>query len=233
MADQAALNRILSEFTETIVSQYDIGHVLYRLTDYTTEILGVTGAGVSLATEDGSLQFVAATDEDVSRIEQQQVDISDGPCHEAHGKAERVLVPDLAAEERWPEYAAVALSVGFRSVAGIPLKLEDHAVGALNVYHTEGFSWPDEDVATAQVLANMATGYILNAQELAETKQLAEQLEHALESRVVIEQAKGIVAARSDEDVHQAFERLRTYARSHNRKLHDVARDVVEGTVQL
>lgn len=169
----------------------------------------------------------------MSRIEQEQVNISDGPCHEAYGKAGRVLVPDLAAEERWPEYATVALQVGFRSVAGLPLHVEDRAVGALNVYHTETFDWPDEDVATAQVLANMATGYILNAHELAEMKQLAEQLEHALESRVVIEQAKGIVAARSGEDVHQAFERLRSYARSHNRELHDVARDVVDGTVQL
>lgn len=233
MADQAALNRILTQFTETIVGQYDIGHVLYRLTDHVTEILGVSGAGVSIATEDHGLRFVAATDEAVGRVEEQQVNVAEGPCHDAYRKGVRVIVPDLAAEDRWPEYTETALKAGCRSVAGLPLQVEGEAIGALNIYHTEVFDWPEEDVATAHVLANMASGYVVNARQLAETQQLADQLQHALDSRIVIEQAKGLVAARSGEDIHQAFERLRVYARSHNRRLHDVARDVVQGTVQL
>lgn len=233
MADQAALNRILSEFTQTILARYDIGHVLYRLTDHVTEILGAEGAGVSVGSSDGTLRFVAATDEAVGRIEEQQVVAAEGPCHHAYRSGERVLVGDLADEKRWPTYVDMALKVGCRSVAGLPLRVQGSAVGALNVYHTVPYHWPEEDVATAQVLANMATGYIINARELAETKQLAEQLQYALDSRIVVEQAKGIVAARSGADVHQALDRLRSHARSHNRKLHEVASDVIEGRLEV
>jgi GAF domain-containing protein len=233
MADHVALNRTLVEFTQTLLARYDIGHVLYRLTDHTTEILGVAGAGVSLAEPDGSLRFVTATDDAASRIEDHQVRSRQGPCHEAYRTAQQVLVGDLDSEGRWPDYVEVARKVGFESVAGLPLRVEDRAVGALNVYHTEPHDWPPDDVTTAQILADMAAGYILNVRELEETRRLADQLQSALDSRIVIEQAKGIIAARSDVDINDAFQTLRTYARTRRRRIHDVARHVIEGKLEL
>jgi AmiR/NasT family two-component response regulator len=119
------------------------------------------------------------------------------------------------------------------AVMGIPMHIEGRAVGALNVYHREQRLWSDEEVSVAQVLADMATAYVVMVGELRSAEQVATQLQHALDSRVIIEQAKGGLARAHDIDVSTAFERLRRYARSNHRKLHDVAAEVVAGTLQL
>jgi GAF domain-containing protein len=233
MADQSALKRAFADYARTIAGRYDIGDVLYRLTDQVTEVLGVDGAGVSLRDADATLQFVTASDETITRAERAQVEAQEGACHDAFASGQVVTVADLTAEQRWPTFRRRALDVGLRAVAGIPLRVEDQRIGALDVYSRTPREWPADDVADAQLLADMASGYIVNATRLTERERRAAQLQHALDSRVVIEQAKGIVAERHQIDPATAFHRLRVHARGHQARIHDVARAVVEGRLRL
>lgn len=233
MVDQHGLLEVLSSFARTLVRSYDVGEVLYHLSDSVVQVLGATGGGVSLGAPDGTLRFVTATDDASTRAEILQDEFQEGPCNTAFSTGARVLVRDLKEEERWSAFTPGALGVGFRSVAGIPMSYEDRVLGALNIYFDRPFDWPDEDVEAAQLLADVATGYVRNLRQLDESRRLSEQLQHALDSRVVIEQAKGILAERIGLDVADAFQLLRSYARSNGRRLHDVARDVIAGRLQL
>jgi GAF domain-containing protein len=233
MTDQQALIRAFADYARTISGRYDISDVLYRLTDQVQEVLDIDGAGVSLGNADGGLRFVTATDERISHVEERQVTAGQGPCHDAFVSGDRVTSADLAAEKRWPAYTSEALSHDCRAVAGIPMLAGGQRLGALNLYVRRPREWPADELDIAQVLADMATGYIINARTLSETEQVSAQLQHALDSRIVIEQAKGILAERHRIDPATAFDRLRRYSRSHNRKVHDVARAIVEGTLRL
>jgi GAF domain-containing protein len=229
MADQSALRRAFGDYARTIAGRYDIGEVLYRLTDQIVDVLGVSGAGVSLGDGDNNLQFVTATDQPTTAAEEGQIEAREGPCHDAFRSGEPVTVSDLSADERWPAFRPAALGAGMHAVAGIPMLSEDQRVGALNIYSAAPREWPADDLADAQLLADMATGYIINARILTASQQRAAQLQHALDSRVVIEQAKGIIAERHQVTTAEAFSRLRARARSRNAKVHDVARAVVDG----
>lgn len=207
--------------------------MLYHLTDQVVAVLGVDGAGVSLARDGEKLTFVTATDAKVTAIEDQQIAHDEGPCHDAFHTGEVVVVRDLETEQRWPDYRQAALVHGARAVVGIPMPVGEQRIGALNVYHHSPRDWSDEQVDVAQVLADMASGYILNATTLAESRSLADQLQHALDSRVVVEQAKGIVAERGDIAPQDAFELIRAHARRTGTRVHDTAQQVVDGVLDL
>ncbi|QBI19680.1 ANTAR domain-containing protein [Egibacter rhizosphaerae] len=232
MIDSTALRRAFGDYARTILGDYSVGEVLYRLTDQCVEVLGIDGAGVSLG-EGEALQFVAATDEDVVRVEETQVSVGEGPCYEAYTTGRAVFVVDLRHEDRWPSYRAGATGVGLAAVAGLPMAVADERVGAVNLYRKAPHEWTDEEAETGQLLADMATGYILNARKLDEHRTLAEQLQHALDSRVIVERANGMLAQRHDLPVAEAFERLRTYARAQRRRIHEVAAEIVAGELDL
>lgn len=233
MVDHARLSGVLSDFAHTLVRNYEVGDVLYQLTDATVEVLGTAGAGVSLMEEGGELRFVSATDEDTSKVERVQEACQLGPCKEAHELGETVLVHDIASDHRWPKYREQAMAVGFQTMAGIPMRLQDFRLGALNIYDKSVRNWGDDDVVAAQALADMASSLVINARELAQSRRVAEQLQHALESRVIIEQAKGAVARDMGISIDEAFGILRDHARANRTKLHDVARAVVDNTLRL
>jgi GAF domain-containing protein len=232
MVDRNALLRACGEFVRTIVCQYDIDEVLSRVTVQIAETLSASGAAVSLA-EEGRLRFVAATDPGLAAVEGTERGIAEGPTHEAWRTGRAVAVADLRSSGRWPCYAAVALLAGQRAVAGVPMTVADECIGAVTIYHTDAYAWPVEDLDAAELLADMAAGYIANQRALERSRRLAGELQQALDSRVIIEQAKGVLAERHGLDADAAFERLRRHARSHNRTLHAVARDVVAGTLDL
>lgn len=233
MVDHARLSGVLSDFAHTLVRNYDVGEVLYQLTDATVEVLGSAGAGVSLMEKGGELRFVSATDEDTSTVERVQEAAQAGPCMEAHQLGQTVLVHDIAGDERWPKYREQAMTVGFHTMAGIPMRLQDFRLGALNIYDRAPRTWGGGEVVAAQALADMASSLVINARELAQSRRVADQLQHALESRVIIEQAKGAVARDLGISVDEAFGILRTHARSTRMRLHDVARAVVDNSLRM
>ena len=228
MIDDTALRDAVRDYARRIASTYELGDALYSVTDMSLHVLGCDGAGISVGDPDGRLRFVTATEQGVVRIEEEQAIAQEGPCFQAYETGKLVVTPDLADESRWERYRQAALDTGFRAVAGVPMLVEDVRIGAMNLYHAQRHDWSQEELEVAQVLADMASGYIANHRTLAESRRLADQLQKALDSRVVIEQAKGVLAARHHLHIDDAFQQLRARARKTSRKLHDVAREVVE-----
>lgn len=227
MAREDLLVGALSDFARTLVRHFDISDVLYDLTTRVTTVLEVASAGVSLV-QDGRLRFVTALDETTASLERVQESEQAGPCVEAFRTGEPLLVSSIdRAEQRWPAFVAQARSVGFAAVAGIPMRLDGERLGALDVYHTSPREWSDDDVRVARVLADMASSYVVTASELERQQRTTEQLQRALDSRVIIEQAKGVIAAERKITIDQAFDVLRSHARSHNADLRTVAEAVI------
>jgi GAF domain-containing protein len=228
MANQELLVRVMSEFARTLAGNFAVGDVLHDLAEQVTEVLGVQGAGVSLA-DSGSIKFVAAIDEVTAAIERVQEDTQEGPCVDAHRTGELVLVADIRAEPgRWPTFAARARELGIMAVAGIPMNWDGTRLGGLDLYATARRDWPTDDVVAARVLADMATCYVAHASELERSRRTVEQLQEALKSRVVIEQAKGMLAAERNISVNEAFELIRGHARSRSASLRAVGEAIVE-----
>jgi GAF domain-containing protein len=225
--DHTLFVQTLSAFTHTLLTPYDTQSMLEELTERVSAVLGLTGSGVSLAVDD-HLTLASAVPSAVADLERVQEETGAGPCWDAFRAGEPVLVRDLReAPHTWGTYQEAAERLGLRAVAGIPLQLGDLCVGALNLYADQPREWPHDDVAAATVLADMATGYLVNASKLRQQEQLAEQLQTALDSRVVIEQAKGMVAASEGISIEEAFARIRRYARDRNLLLRSVAEQVV------
>jgi GAF domain-containing protein len=222
----------LREFARTIKNPFEIGDVLYRLNDTVSDILRAAGAGIMLGME-GNLQFVTASDARVSQAERLQDELDDGPCHEAFKRGQRIEIADLAHDDRWPEFSSQVRGLGLHAIAALPMRAFGEVIGALNVYRDTPGEWSDEDLDAGELLSDIASGYILNAQRLQASQRLAEQLRIALDSRVIIEQAKGVLAAKLRTDPDSAFNLLRRHARGTNRKLHDVARDVVTSGLEI
>lgn len=228
MYDHSLFLQTLSEFTRTLVTQYDVDAVLDDLTTRLVDVLGLAGSGVALA-RDGKLQFATAFPPRVIELELVQHQHQKGPCVNAYRSGEVIAVTDLAQyASSWPEYSAVAQRLGMTAVAGIPMRLRDETVGAINLYVDGAAEWPAEDLAAAVVMADMATSYLINASTLRQQEQLNDQLQRALDSKLIIEQAKGAIATSHGISVDDAFERIRRHARSHNVTVRAVAEAIVE-----
>jgi GAF domain-containing protein len=198
---------------------------LSELTKSVTAVLGLSGSGVTLA-EEGQLRFVTAVSEASGELERNQHQA--GPCRDAYETGRVVRVTDVRLESaRWPEFSASATRLVVAGVAGIPMRLADQVIGAVNLYSHEPRQWSDGDIAVAGVLADVATSYVVNASKLRQQEQLSEQLQEALESRVVIEQAKGITAYKHAVTIDQAYQLMRRHARNNNASLRVVAEGIV------
>lgn len=228
MYDHSLFLRTLSEFSARLLGPYDVDTVLRELMERLTVVLGLDGSGVALAQDSGRLEFTTAVPEHLAELELVQIEHQSGPCVAAYSSGAVAVFPDLRTErERWPEYCAVAERLGVISVAGIPMRLAGTTIGALDLYGAGTRSWPEEDVAAALVMADMATNYLLSSSKLRQQEQLNEQLQRALDSKAIIEQAKGIVSSENDITVDQAFARIRTHARNHNVAIASVAEAIV------
>jgi GAF domain-containing protein len=223
--------RLLGAFVglaDTLVDDYDVIELLDRLAGYCAELLAADSAGILLADSRGALRVVASTDERTEWTELMQLQADEGPCLDCVRTATPVNVDDLAATTRWPRLTAVlAGRTTFRSVHALPMRLRGQAIGALNLFHSRPGSLPAADLALGQALADVATIGIMSERAVRRGEVLNEQLQTALNNRVIIEQAKGFLAHRGDLDMDAAFDRLRRYARHHNLRLSEVARQVV------
>jgi GAF domain-containing protein len=225
----------LERFAAALTSGYGIGDVLHNLTEEMAEALTLTGAGVTLI-HDGQQRFVTAAVEAIATLERVQEKGQKGPCVDAVASATPVAVRDIAegdANERWPDYVIAAKTAGIQAVAGIPMLAEGEAIGAVNLYDSHPRNWSAEDLRVATIFASIATGYLAHASAAHQRQRTAEQLQQALDTRLIIEQAKGVLATQRKVTVDEAFDRLRKYAREHRARIHDVSRAVVQGDLRL
>jgi transcriptional regulator with GAF, ATPase, and Fis domain len=222
------------ELTDTLVTDFDIIDFLERLAGRCTELLSVAACGVLLADHHGVLNLIAASTERARLVELTQLQHSEGPCLDAYHTGRPVLRADLAdTDPRWPAFAAAARAAGFAAVHALPMRLREQRIGALSLFSAQSGPMDADTVALAQALADAATIGIVHQRALARSELVAEQLQTALNSRIVIEQAKGFLAERLGSTVEDAFRVLRRYARDHNRKLTDVAADIVGARMDL
>jgi len=231
--DQSLFLQTLSRFAKVLPAQYDLELALVELTESVAAVLGLVGSGVTMA-EDGRLRFVTAVSQASGELERIQEEQQAGPCQDAYDTGDAVWVPDVRVETtRWPEFAAAATRLGVAGVAGIPMRLSNQIIGALNLYSSTPRVWSEEDLAAATVLADVATSYVINASKMRQQQQLSEQLQQALESRVVIEQAKGITAHQHSVTVDEAFHLMRGHARNNNASIRAVAQAIVAVGLQV
>jgi GAF domain-containing protein len=222
------------ELADTLVDDYDIIALLDSLAGHCVELLTADAAGILLADSYDKLRVVASTNEQTAWMDLLQLQADEGPCVECFRTATAVSVVDLSQSAvRWPRFttaltAALADREPYGSVHALPLRLRGEPIGALNLFHREPGPLPAADLALGQALADVATIGILSERAINRGEVLNEQLQTALNSRVIIEQAKGVLAERGNIDMNVAFDRLRRYSRDHNLKLSDVGRQIVE-----
>ena len=228
------LARTLVELADTLVDDFDVVELLTLLVHRSVELLDATAAGLVLAEADGRLRLIASTSEAMETVELFQVQNDQGPCLDCYHSGEPVLVDDLAEQAaRWPRFVPFAIGAGFRGAHALPMRLRGQIVGALNLFRSEPGGLAHADVSAGQALADVATIAILQSRTMSESHALTDQLQHALHSRIAIEQATGMVAEWAGVGVGEAFARLRSYARSHQRQLTAVAEEVVAGALGI
>lgn len=234
MTRESVLARTMVELADSLVEDFDIVELLTTLSDRCVDVLDIAAAGIMLADGDGNLRAMTSSNDAMRVVELFEIQSQQGPCLDCYRTGQAVVNQDLAIlNGRWPTFAPVAVSSGFRAADAIPMRLRGHVIGALNLFRTETGSLNDDDVAAAQALADIATIAILQNRITVEGREVNTQLTAALSSRIVIEQAKGMIAERQQVPVEQAFARLRNHARHHNLRLADLARDTVAGSVDL
>src|ERR1700728_328431 len=226
--DGQLLSETFVELTDTMVAGFDVIDFLHVLTDRSVLLLDVSAAGLLLADPRGELRVVAASSEAARLLELFQLQSDQGPCLDCFREAQPVAAADLAAEAaRWPRFAPAARQAGFAAVQALPMRLRDQVIGALNLFRAGPGVFDPADVRVGQALADVATISLLHERGMRRSDTLNEQLQTALNSRVVIEQAKGKPAERLGVDMNQAFDLLRGQARNRNQRLSDLARAFV------
>jgi len=230
MPREVLLARTLVELADTLVDDFDVVELLFLLADRCVDVLDVAAAGLMLVAPEGDLRVVASSSEAMRMLELFEIQAQEGPCLDSYRTGEPVVNQDLArADGRWPRFAVEALEAGFHSAHALPMRLRGTIIGALNLFRTEAGELNAADVAAAQALADVATIAVLQHRAVRDTQAVNDQLHYALNSRIVIEQAKGMVAERAGLDVDQAFNALRNHARDHHLRLVDLAHDVIVG----
>ncbi|MEV6767238.1 GAF and ANTAR domain-containing protein [Nocardia sp. NPDC051030] len=233
-ARDGALTAALMRLVDTLVLEYDPVELTQDLVDASVELLAADAAGLLLADGGGTLQVFASTSEETRLLELLQIQSAAGPCLQAYATGEQVLVSDIdASAQRWPAFAEYAGRQGFRSMCALPMRLHSERIGALNLFTTATGAFSAEDLRIAQALADFATIGILHARLLADSLTVNEQLDTALNTRVIIEQAKGMLAERAGLDMDTAYRKLREYARTNSLRLSELAHAVVDRTVDL
>jgi GAF domain-containing protein len=230
---EVQLADVFVEMADTLVDDFDVIDFLHVLTERCVQLLGVSAAGLLLTDQRDALQVVAASSERTRLLELFQLQTDQGPCVDCFRTGQPVSVVDLSTAVRWPAFTAAAAEVGFAAVHALPMRLRADVIGALNLFDTALGALDDEKVRIGQALADVATIGLLQQRAIRRRDTLTEQLETALRSRILIEQAKGVLAERLNLDMAEAFAALRGHARSRNRRLADLAQAVVDGTEHI
>jgi GAF domain-containing protein len=229
MTTEQRLTQVFVELADTLVDEFDALDFLSTLTERSVELLHADAAGVILNDLRGTLRVVASTTDEAQVLELFELQNDEGPCLDCFNSGRAVVnVDPTDASERWPRFSAAAAEVGYRSAHAIPLRLRDSVIGAMNLFSTTVVELTDDDVALGQALADIATIGLLQERAVRQSGLIAEQLQTALSSRIVIEQAKGVLLASAGLNVEEAFQLMRRYSRNHREPVKVVARRVIE-----
>ncbi|SES47833.1 GAF and ANTAR domain-containing protein [Actinokineospora terrae] len=228
------ISRTFVALADTLVDDFDIAEFLDLLTTRTVELLSVAAAGVILLAPDGKLEVLSSTSRNADLLEQFAVEVDSGPCIECVRTGTPVTYADLeTGARRWPRFAAAAAECGFRGAHAVPMRLRGQTIGALSLLGAEPGALDGDQVGLGQALADVATIAILQQRSIEVNDRLTTQLQTALDSRVVIEQAKGVLAERGGLTMDEAFSALRGQARAQRQRLVDLARAVVTGAADF
>jgi transcriptional regulator with GAF, ATPase, and Fis domain len=227
--DSELLSGTFVDLADTLVADFDVVDFLHMLAERSVTLLAASAAGVVLADPRGELRVAAASSQEAGLMELFQIQNDQGPCLDCFRTGQPVTAADLTGPgQRWPRFAAAASQAGFRSVEALPMRLREEVIGALNLFRARPGPLDPAELRIGQALADVATIGLLQERSLRRGEIVAEQLQGALNSRVVIEQAKGKLAERLSIDTDQAFAILREYARNSNQRLTNVARTFVD-----
>jgi GAF domain-containing protein len=226
---EQVLIKAFVELADSLVDDYDVIDLLDRLAGHCVQLLAADAAGIMISDDQHRLRVVASTNEQSDWMELLQLEADEGPCMDCYRTGKAVSVADLkTAAQRWPRFVpALAQRGAYGSVHALPLRLRGEAIGTLNLFHNEPGPLPPADLALGQAMADVATIGILSEQAINRAEVLSGQLQTALDKRIIIEQAKGVLAERGHLSMDEAFDRLRRYARNNNLRLSDLAADVV------
>jgi GAF domain-containing protein len=222
------------ELADTLVEDFDVIEFLHMLTRRVTDLLDAAEAGILLADPQGTLQLMASSSEQTRALELFLLQNDQGPCLDCYRTGQPVIVEDLEAElDRWPRFVPEARKDGFAAVHALPLRLRRDLIGVLGVFGASPGRLSNADIMACQGMGHIATISLLSQRAVGQSHEIIDQLQYALNSRIVIEQAKGVLAERSGIGTDEAFQNLRRYARDHNQPLHDVAHGIVHGDLRI
>lgn len=232
MDEVQRMAEVFVELADTLTENFDVVDFLQTLTDRCVELLDADAAGLMLTDQRGGLQLMAATLERARVLEVFELQVQEGPCVECFSTGRAITNVELAeASQRWPVFTPAAVEAGFGATHALPMKLRGRVIGALNLFTDAEVHLSDNDLAVGQAMADVATIGLLHQRNTDEQTILSEQLQAALHSRIVVEQAKGALAALAGISVNEAFTRMRTHARRESLTLTDVASAVVDGVI--
>ena len=222
------LARAFVRLADTLAGEFDIVEFLQSLSADSVEIIGAEAASVMLANGRGELRLVASSEERMRLLELFEIQCAQGPCLDAFGSGKVVQASGAESHARWPLFAPQASEAGFHALCAVPMRARASIIGALNLFRGSDQPFTEADLEIARAMAQVATIALVQERAIRERSMLAEQLQAALHSRIIIEQAKGMLAEHLITTVDEAFQLLNNYARDHNRRLTEVARDVVD-----
>ncbi len=231
MAREAMLARAFVRLADTLVSDFDIVEFLHGLSTDSVEILGAAAAGVMLTDGRGRLRLVASSEERMRLLELFELQGAEGPCLDAFSSGRSLQASAADSRIRWPVFAAHAAEVGFQRMCAVPLRVRTDTIGALNVFRSSDEPFTGDEMEIAQAMGELAGIALIQERALREHSLLTKQLQAALNSRVIIEQAKGMLSEYLNVTISDAFDLLRKYTREHNRKLSEVASDIVDRAI--
>jgi ANTAR domain-containing protein/GAF domain-containing protein len=220
------------DLADTLVDDFDVIDFLHTLATRTVELLDASAAGTMLADQRGGLQVMASSTEEVRLLELYELQNNEGPCLDCYRTGLPVARESLPAmRASWPVFTERLQEHGFTSAQAVPMRLRSETIGALNIFRTEPGLLSASDLRLGQAMAHVATVGLLQERAIAEREVLATQLQAALTSRIQLEQAKGVLAERAGLQMDEAFKVMRDYARSHNRRLGEIAAEIIDGSI--
>lgn len=231
MNRERLLTQTFVELADTLVTDFDVVDLVHVLATRCVELTDVDAAGIMLADPGGTLHVIGSSSERMRLLELLEIQNAEGPCLDSFHNGTDVYA-DLHDTDLWPTVTPAAVGSGFGSVIALPMRLRSESIGALNLFRAGREPLDPSEVALCRALADVATIALVQERTLRQTRVVADQLQSALNTRIVVEQAKGVLAERAGLDMNDAFTLLRTHARNNNLRLGDLARDVVEGNIE-